>query len=409
MKFKICLLFYLTFSQIGIAQWINLGTQGGFVFMTSDGAGYKARSKYISPSSGTSWFFSRSENDWRTSKGAGYFGGGSGCCSFRSFAFLNDSTGIAEGANFRQFIKTSDFGKTWATFGDNSSLDEAQITMVNDSVAYTVGSISSYGVWGGARFFKMTNSSSISRFEFDSLHFEGCNIEFVDQNMGFIALNDTIGHSFLFKTDDEGISWNSVFVDSISTIIAISFLDSLTGYISTTDGKVYKTQNGGISWSSCTQPTSTRINAMEFLNDTIGYVVGDFGEIFKTLDGGQVWIKEYSQVTSHIVKIQITSPTTAYCYTSDNKLLKNDILLSDNSSASQNQLLNVYPNPAHESIKVFVPSESVIKSIRIYSVNGKLQLSSSKALIDISSLVPGIYFVSVLLDDQLMNTKIMKM
>lgn len=108
-------------------------------------------------------------------------------------------------------------------------------------------------------------------------------IEFI-YNIGFCAGENGV----LLKSQDGGKTWNAQISGTSDDITSIMFLDSSTGYFSTSTGYIYRTINGGSSWENIQLQTGG-IMGVDFLNDSIGLAVGDNGAIFRTSNGGDTW------------------------------------------------------------------------------------------------------------------------
>lgn len=71
-------------------------------------------------------------------------------------------------------------------------------------------------------------------------------------------------------------------------------------------------------------------------------------------------------------------------------------IISISNNAAQNILVEVYPNPAQNSISIKLEENNTFESADIFDINGK-QILNTMALdaIDISSLLPGVYTINV--------------
>ncbi len=71
--------------------------------------------------------------------------------------------------------------------------------------------------------------------------------------------------------------------------------------------------------------------------------------------------------------------------------------------------VNVYPNPAHESIQIQLPNEqNQLKNVSVYDLSGKVVLndSSGKNTLQLQSINPGIYIVKMTIDGILVERKL---
>jgi len=211
----------------------------------------------------------------------------------------------------------------------------------------------------------------------------------------------------LFKTSDYGGNWNKVFSDTINSLTSISFPDSLTGYMCSTNGELYKTVDGGVNWFGVTSPTINNINSIDFINDSVGYAVCDTGEIYRTIDGALSWNKELSGITSNLIDVQMVDIHTAYCIDDEGSLLKNSNVLSLEVFPDNNiSPVIIYPNPASEFITISLPNKINVKNVEFYDINGKNVLTGYQNSIDVSCLESGIYLIKIISAEKLFTSKL---
>jgi len=75
----------------------------------------------------------------------------------------------------------------------------------------------------------------------------------------------------------------------------------------------------------------------------------------------------------------------------------------------ENELnISIYPNPAHDFVTVETRLIAPLQSISICDITGKMILSSTESRIDISALPEGVYFITVLTENQKFVEKFIK-
>lgn len=74
----------------------------------------------------------------------------------------------------------------------------------------------------------------------------------------------------------------------------------------------------------------------------------------------------------------------------------------DGIGENDNFVISIYPNPATDIIKVSVDTQSIasVQGIYIYTINGQLMKASTETEINVGELPKGVYFVSVLIENQ---------
>ena len=74
--------------------------------------------------------------------------------------------------------------------------------------------------------------------------------------------------------------------------------------------------------------------------------------------------------------------------------------------------VKLYPNPAQSELNLDIPESMNVRGIRIFSVNGaevkQAHTLNNFATIDISALNPGVYFLSIQTEDEVINKKFIK-
>ncbi len=130
------------------------------------------------------------------------------------------------------------------------------------------------------------------------------NSQWVFQNS---AIQTALGKIFVFndtgyitsgreiqKTTNGGNNWTFL-VEFSYTLSSSYFLNSLTGYVVTSDGKINKTTTGGVTWQEYTSAMNgpTYYHALYFVNENTGFIGGSGGFhssvwtlIKKTTNGG---------------------------------------------------------------------------------------------------------------------------
>ncbi len=71
-------------------------------------------------------------------------------------------------------------------------------------------------------------------------------------------------------------------------------------------------------------------------------------------------------------------------------------------------MISVYPNPAHDIIHVETCHGASLQHVDIYNISGQMILSSTESRIDISALPEGVYFITVLTENQKFVEKFIK-
>lgn len=102
---------------------------------------------------------------------------------------------------------------------------------------------------------------------------------------------------YISKSTDQGQNWTNQHSNTARQLNAVSFVDSLRGWVVGMNGTILNTTNGGNNWTQQASGTLNDLTSVQFINASRGWAVGRNGVFLRTSDGGTNW-----QV--------MTSPTT---------------------------------------------------------------------------------------------------
>ncbi len=192
----------------------------------------------------------------------------------------------------------------------------------------------------------------------------------------------------ILRSSNFGTNWYSQYSFTNKDINSVEYSVNNTSHIycAGDSGVILKTTDGGISWGTQVSNTNENLNSIFFyLDDTRGFACGDNGTILKTTDGGGVI-----------------------------SIIKNENGL--NASGLDNYILSGnYPNPFNPVTNLeFEMSKLGFVSLNIFDVSGKevdvlvnenLNPGTKKYKFDGSKLASGIYFYSLFVNGDLIDTK----
>lgn len=318
---------------------------------------------------------------------------GSYCIS--SVFFVNDNIGYISGVWLN---KTTDGGITWFAPGPTSGLNSSFVYFINDSVGFINGTGNTIRktINGGISWYHSSNFNPPSYIY---------SVYFTSEQVGF-----AVGSSLLLKTTDGGDNWNVI--DTNYSLLSVQFPSSNIGYAVGFNGTIVKTTDTGNNWFPQTSGVSNSVslNSIFCLNDTICYAVGDSGTILKTTDGGNNWVKQNTGVTFGLYSI---SCTNTHCYAAGDSgvILKTiDGEVGINETKKNESEIKVYPNPAKANIRIEIAKEVVVKTIKLYDLNGKLikTFSHTDTLLIIAGIEQGKYLLLITTNKGIFTEKIIK-
>ena len=91
--------------------------------------------------------------------------------------------------------------------------------------------------------------------------------------------------------------------------------------------------------------------------------------------------------------------------TSDDQYVEFDVniiinFVPDGVDEKEMEKISVYPNPAHDFIRVETQLIASVQRVEIYNVTGQMMLSTTDTEINVSTLPEGVYFVAVIAENQ---------
>jgi len=299
-------------------------------------------------------------------------------------------------SNPADIYKTTDGGYTWTSVRDSE--EYSSMSWPTEQVGY-------FGTWDGT-VVKTTDAGQtwtvLDLPSTENVHV----IQFLDAQTGFAMTTDY----HLYRTFDGGNSWEKIYHPGASQIY---FKDANNGYCVTSSGKIGTTTDGGLSFTYWQTPfLNFKLNDVYFTSPMVGYVVGGLDctngscttkpAILTTTDGGVTWVNDLSHpfigMEHGFYEIDCTPNGTPFIAGSDAFVLKSSSLTAGATSLDAEHSLIVSPNPNAGTFSVALPANT--ETIRVHSGTGRLvfeQMNNQKdiAEIDLGSIEPGIYFLSV--------------
>ncbi len=124
-------------------------------------------------------------------------------------------------------------------------------------------------------------------------------MQFVDDQLGWVVGQDNDGLGRILRTNDGGQSWKVQESEVRRPLKSIFFLNAQTGWAVGGSQRgvslIMKTIDGGERWRSVNnEPIQGEIDGVYFADQQVGYVstkgsTGVEGEVYKTINGGSTW------------------------------------------------------------------------------------------------------------------------
>jgi photosystem II stability/assembly factor-like uncharacterized protein len=134
------------------------------------------------------------------------------------------------------------------------------------------------------------------------------------------ALGTTNTAAVVVKTDDGGVTWDSVYQTKLP-LYGIYFRSAAEGWIVGGTGTILSTSDGGVTWN--VRKSGTEEDLYAVTGDASGtiFVVGKQTTVLKSTDGGANWVKCSPPTTGDLVDV-LSLPSGALLVLGSNQLLK---------------------------------------------------------------------------------------
>jgi photosystem II stability/assembly factor-like uncharacterized protein len=326
---------------------------------------------------------------------------------FRSISMINANTGYIAGSSGGVF-KTTNGGANWDSLPFPGTQLLYRTDFVNANTGWVTSSSSTY-IWktsdGGNTWNTQAGATSSTYW-----------MDMVDANTGwFVGSSGTVK-----KTVDGGANWTAQTSGTTSTLYSIKMLDANTGYLCGTSGALRKTTNGGTNWETIATPYSSTLYTTDWKNVNNGFIGGSSGYTAKTTNGGTTWTVETTS-GSTIYSVYMNHTDSAWACGTLQALFKwaqapQGVITWNGQVPNSYYIDQNYPNPFNPSttIKFGIPKAGKV-SLNVYDITGRLvaELFNNAPLnagnviykFDGSNLASGVYFYTLIVDNNKIDTK----
>jgi hypothetical protein len=204
----------------------------------------------------------------------------------------------------------------------------------------------------------------------------------------------------------------------------IHLINDQKGWLVGNGGVIGNTVNGGEIWSTQVSSGSQfeSFYGVFFLDEMNGWAVGGQGTIVETNNGGNDWIEVGAEFSSNIYNgVHFTSVTNGYIVGNNRTLLKYTETTGI-GEVPNGYAIDIYPNPTNGKFQITSTklqanskTQNSISKLEVVDIYGKVVYISTAnripqtAHLNISQLSPGVYFVRVSIDNQIIVKKIIKL
>ncbi len=375
-----------------------------------------------------------------------------------SISFGSSDVGFI-GGNDSLLLKTMDGGNTWSTQSTNGIVfslgmpDIIQVDFLDENLGFvTIGTM----FYNGA-VYKTTDGGANWAQELISICAPVKIYNFDELNAFAIGSGCFSGKDIAKKTN--GLWANSVYLSWANDYLrAIDFYDDQYGMVAGDSGTVHRTFDAGLHWDTVPTFTNHTILDLKFVNDSTIYgtvdslanalmisvdsgatwnphmgaltffypslkalTVTPYGELIAVgetslngqgfliwgMEGGGFW--NYQPVDHRLHGVTMASDSVAFAVGDSGLIVRNanmDLSIDETDMVSE---LSFYPNPVIDVLNI-EEMNATISEVLIYDTHGKLlkRIQSDFNQIGLGDLSPGLYYISIEIDGQLVKRKMMK-
>lgn len=362
---------------------------------------------------------------------------------YNKIKFLNQNTGFSCGVSqlsgFKGLSKTTDGGYNWI------SLNVPDPTQTNDDMFIlnedTIWLVASSSITGGV--FRTTNGGLNWTQQLNLGSQNPNKIYMYNARIGFISEAMFPPNNNLRKTTNGGINW---FLVTNDYFFDMHFIDSLTGWKASGnsgDSSMKKTTDGGLTWTKQILPSGGGIlfsymSSFSNINkDTIWGVGGGFifypnsqskTILYRTTNGGTNWYFQLPDTSLKFNggKIDFVNKNCGWVYSASTGIHTKvggdtSFYLTSTENIStiipkDYYLFQNYPNPFNPSTKISFSVKRQTSNVKllVFDITGKYiseltnqSFNPGEYTIDFNgnNLSSGTYFYSLLIDNNLIDTK----
>ncbi len=322
---------------------------------------------------------------------------------------INSNTGWITGSSGRTY-RTVNGGSTFSEVTNNTSETLYKVFFANANTGWIFGSSGTIRRTTNAGSTWITQTAPGVTGVIRGAHF-------VDEYTGWLCGDGGL----VSNTNDGGEMWTAQNSNTTNTLYDIDMINANTGWMCGSSSTLRKTVNGGATWNTLTIPyTGVTLYGVHFVDQNNGMVVGTNGMTFRTRNGGSSWQFENNSGATNY-SVYLTSSDTGYVCGSYGDIFKYQEFLTrvgnyTNEIPETYELHQNYPNPFNPAttIKFGLPENSNV-TLSVYDITGRLiktlfkneglSAGTFKYTFDGSNLSSGMYFYSLVVDGNLIDTK----
>ncbi len=237
--------------------------------------------------------------------------------------------------------------------------------------------------------------------------------QFPDSITGYMVMKQIYGDACKFlKTADGGETWNQVTMNENGVIRSIDFCDPMNGIVSQMGGNIFTTHDGGSTW---TQVSNINADYVKMINPQTALLAMSGTKVYVSHDGGDTFNTIYTSTESWPYAHTFCFIDETFGFAAGYRGMLQRFTATTTGIKEIDFPIIVSldkpffaPNPSSESITILADDYG---SISIASMDGTMlmNLTGNKGeKIDITSLKPGMYLVTLQQNSRIITQKLVK-
>ncbi|MFH0756141.1 MAG: T9SS type A sorting domain-containing protein [Bacteroidota bacterium] len=223
------------------------------------------------------------------------------------------------------------------------------------------------------------------------------------------AIGKRNGLNILFRSNNNMEHWDSDTLQIEGTLKQVYFINHSIGFILCNDSMLYRTSNGGLDWDRIELPQPMHINDIQF-GTYKGYITGKEGLIASSADEGIHWKMEEINTSNSIEFISVVNEV-GYVMDSDGHIFTNNPIVYGTNAEVIKPVQKLFPNPLNDQCTI-VSNETIVACV-LFNVSGQIvpvlaEINDNTAMLDLSFISSGIYYLRVCYNECYIIKKVIK-
>lgn len=344
---------------------------------------------------------------------------------FFDLVFYDENLGIAVGSN-GAMVRTTDGGQTWNNINPGTDNDLFSIAFTSPSEVWATGA--------NGTLLHSTNAGSNWVIDNSLTGEDLYSIRYKDTNTGLIAgANGT-----LYSTINGGANWEAVDIDTNLDLFSVSVTNTYYRFLAGDVGLNHLFDREGIAmyqssdwvdWETFSFNIGMGISSLHFVSDETGFYLWSEAclcdecqlQILKSVGEEPAWeisleiqTNAANCIHSGLFYSDVKFITTEVGYALQGSTLFKTMdggsyTVLDVNEFQKKPLITIYPNPTEDILNIHIRDAQWNSIMVIRDLSGKMLYTFSTEentkTIDVSGLQTGVYFVQVINNNKVMESK----